>query len=319
MIVVCGEALIDLFVDRSPAEGLRTHAVAGGSPFNLAVGLARLGRSTAYLGSLSEDALGAYLAERLAGEGVDLSAVRRVPNRTTLSVVATTADGHPQYAFYDEGGGDRALGPEHLPVALPEEATGIAAGSYTLAVEPIAGAIEALLRREVGRRAVSLDPNVRPRVIGDVAAFRSRFERQMALATIVKASAEDLDLLYGEGTDGATIAADWLRRGPALVVITLGVEGSIAWTRDGAVAEPARPVPLVDTVGAGDSFHAGFLAQLDADRLLDPAAPARLDRAAIARALQTATASSALTCSRRGADGPTRREVEALLGRPLER
>jgi fructokinase len=141
----------------------------------------------------------------------------------------------------------------------------------------------------------------------------------MALATIVKASAEDLDLLYGEGTDGATIAADWLRRGPALVVVTRGVEGSTAYARDGTVTEPARPVAMVDTVGAGDSFHAGLLAQLDADGLLDPGGPARLDRTAIARALQTAAASSALTCSRRGADGPTRAEVEALLGRGLER
>jgi fructokinase len=318
MIVVCGEALIDLFVDRSPGGALRTEAIAGGSPFNVARGLARLGRPAAYLASLSKDAFGQHLAERLSDAGVHLGLVRRVPNRTTLSVVATGPDGQPHYAFYDDGGADRALAPEHLPASLPAEATCIAAGSYVLAVEPFASAIEALLRRERGRRAASLDANVRPRVIGDLSAFRSRFERQIALATIVKASTEDLDLLYGDGADPAAIADDWRRRGPALVVVTRGPEGSTAYTPKGPVDEPARPVAVVDTVGAGDAFHAGFLAQLDASGLLDPAGLARLGRAEIARALETASAASALVCARRGAEGPTRAEVEALLGRSLD-
>lgn len=317
MIVVCGEALIDLFVDRSPAGTLRTHAVAGGSPFNVAIGLARLERPTAYLGSLSDDAFGAYLAECLIADRVDLRFVRRVPGRSTLSVVATGADGQPAYAFYDEGGADRALSAADLPPTLPNAVTCVAVGSYALAVEPIAGAIEALLGREAGRRAVSLDPNIRPRVIGDIAAFRSRFERQIARATIVKASAEDLGLLYGEGADPAAIASDWLRRGPALVIVTRGVEGSRAYTRGGGVEMPARAVGIVDTVGAGDAFHTGLLAQFDADGVLNPAGLVRLGRPAIARALETATAASALTCSRQGADLPRRAEIEALLGRPL--
>lgn len=317
MIVVCGEALIDLFVDRSPDGALRTQAVAGGSPFNLAIGLARLGRPVSFLSSLSDDAFGAYLAERLEEAGVDLSAARRVPARTTLSVVATAPDGQPHYAFYDDGAADRALAPEHLPPTLPDGVSGIAAGSYALAVEPIASAIEALLEREAGRRAVSLDANVRPRVIGDLSSFRLRFERQVGFATIVKASTEDLDWLYGASVDPAAVAADWLSRGPSLVVVTRGAEGSTAYTRDGAVDEPARPVTVVDTVGAGDAFHAGFLAQLDAAGLLRPDGLSRLDRGAVTRALRAATAASALACSRRGADMPDRAAVEALLGHPL--
>jgi fructokinase len=312
MILVCGEALIDMFVGRPSGEQLATEAVAGGSPFNVAIGLARLGRPTAFLSTLSHDAFGRFLAEKLKEAGVSPEYLHRCSAGSTLSVVAMNPEGVPQYSFY-EAGADRALTRADLPEALPASVNAIVAGSYALGVEPIAGAIETLLRREAGRRVVSLDPNVRPRVVGDLGAFRQRFERLLESAALVKGSVEDVELLYPSRSPEG-VAQDWLRRGPSLVVLTRGAEGALAVMRDRTVVErPARSVRLVDTVGAGDSFHAALLAHLDANGRLNPQAIAALASEEVTAALDFAMAAAAVTCSRRGARPPTWDEVQPAM------
>jgi fructokinase len=313
MIVVCGEALMDIFVGQPDGARLPTEAVAGGSPFNVAIGVARLGSRSAFLSTLSEDAFGSFLASRLEEAGVATDYLRRCPERSTLSVVATGRDGHPHYSFYAEAGADRALTVHDLPSSLPDDVRAIAAGSYALGVDPVAGAIETLLRREAGRRVVSLDPNVRPRVVGDLNRFRNRFEGLLATATLVKASVEDLELLYGE-RDLRDVARDWLQLGPSLVVVTRGGDAPVAILRDGTVVErPARRVNVEDTVGAGDSFHAALLAHLDRAGRLSPAAIAELSPANVAETLDFAVAAAAITCTRRGANPPTWDEVQSLM------
>jgi fructokinase len=311
MILVCGEALVDIFVGQPVGHELPTEAVAGGSPFNVAIGLARLQCPTALLATLSEDALGDFLASRLADAGVAGEYLVRCPQRTTLSVVATDHSGHPQYAFYSEGG-DRALTPAGLPAILPDSINAIAAGSYSLGVEPVASAIGTLIAREADRRVISLDPNVRARVVGDVAAFRRRFEGLLAHATLVKASAEDAEALYGP-SDLSAIAWDWLQRGPKLVVFTRGPVGPAAFSGGASVERPTPKVDVIDTVGAGDTFHAALLAHLDAAGLLTRNALVDLNEAEIAGALDYASAAAALVCTRRGADPPTRDDVRRFM------
>ncbi len=313
MIVVCGEALIDLFVGRPSVDGIVAEAVAGGSPFNVALGLARLGAPSAFLSTLSEDAFGDFLHLKLQQSQVDTRFVHRVPQATTLSVVATTADGQPHYTFH-EGGADRALVPADLP-DFSRDVTAIAASSYALGVEPIGSAIETLLQREQGRRFVSLDPNIRPRVLGDVAAFRPRFERLVGMADLVKASVEDIALLYGTA-DPAEVARGWLARGPNLVVVTAGDGGATAYFAQGSVTCEAHAVAVVDTVGAGDTFHAALLAHFDAQARLTIEALAELTRDQVAAALEFASAAAAVTCTRRGADLPSRADVDALSKGP---
>ena len=255
---------------------------------------------------MSEDAFGSFLASRLEEAGVATDYLRRCPERSTLSVVATGRDGHPHYSFYAEAGADRSADrPPSPPSSLPDDVKAIAAGSYALGVDPVADAIETLLRREAGRRVISLDPNVRPRVVGDLNRFRDRFERLLATATLVKASVEDLDLLYGE-CDLRDVAREWLQLGPSLVVVTRGGDAPVAMLRDGAVVErPARRVNVEDTVGAGDSFHAALLAHLDRAGRLSPAAVAGLSPKDVAETLDFAVAAAAITCTRRGANPPT--------------
>lgn len=311
MIVVCGEALIDLFVGRPHEGGIVTQAVAGGSPFNLALGLARLGARSAFLSTLSEDAFGDFLLTTLEASGVETRFVRRVPQATTLSVVATAADGQPRYTFHAEGA-DRALAPADLP-DLPADVTAVAASSYALGVEPIATAIRTLFERERGRRVISLDPNIRPRVLGDLSGFRPRLDDLVGMATIVKASVEDIELLYGR-SDPTEVARAWLARGPSLVVVTNGQTGATASFAGGRVSSPAHPIAVVDTVGAGDTFHAALLAHFEARGLLSADRLAGLAEADVSSALEAATAAAAVTCTRRGADLPTRADVEAFLG-----
>ncbi|MEE1656294.1 carbohydrate kinase [Microvirga sp. CF3062] len=312
MILVTGEALVDLFIGTATTTGFPAEAVAGGSPYNVAIGIARLGRPAAFLSTLSEDVFGSFLADKLAEVGVSSAYLQRCPNVTTLSVVATDTAGQPQYSFYAPDSADRALKPEALPAQLPADVNAIAAGSYALGVEPIATAIETLVQREAGSRVISLDPNVRPRVVGDLTAYRERFERLLAYATIVKASDEDVELLYSTH-DLTSAARTWLQRGPKLVVITRGEKGSMAAFGDTIVERPAPRIDVVDTVGAGDTFHAGLLAWLDAKSLLTPRGVTGLSEAQVTDALDFATAAAAIVCTRRGANPPSWTEVERFM------
>ncbi|WP_230532251.1 carbohydrate kinase family protein [Microvirga roseola] len=312
MILVCGEALIDLFVGAPSPAGLSAEAIAGGSPFNVALAIGRLGRPAGFLSTLSEDAFGAFLASRLAEGGVSSEYLQRSPKRTTLSIIATNAAGQPQYSFYAEESADRVLSPEALPAQLPAEVNAIAAGSYSLGVEPVASAIEALLRREAGSRVISLDPNVRPRVVGDLTAYRDRFERLLAHADVVKASDEDIELLYGT-RDLVSAAHAWLRLGPSLVIVTRGEKGPLAAFHDTVLERPAPRITVVDTVGAGDTFHAGLLSWLDAKGLLTPEHIASLSEAQVAEALNFAAAAAAIVCTRRGANSPSWDEVVEFM------
>jgi fructokinase len=312
VILVCGEALIDLFVGEPFADVLPTEAVAGGSPFNVAVAIARLGRPAAFLATLSDDPFGDFLAARLARAGVHTGFLQRRALRTTLSVVAPGADGQARYSFYAEGGADRAMTVADLPPSLPADVNAIAAGSFALGVEPVGGAIEALLRREGERRVISLDPNVRPRVVGDLQAFRTRFEAVLPCATIVKGSAEDVELLY-ETLDLVSVARNWLGRGPQLVVLTRGEHGPLAALGDAVLERPTPRVDVVDTVGAGDVFHAALLAHFDAAGRLSREGITRLDHTALAESLDFAAAAAALVCTRRGANPPSWAEVHAFI------
>jgi len=313
MILVCGEALIDLLVGHPSGAGLSSDAVPGGSPFNVAIGIARLGGSAGFLAKLSDDFFGQLLRQRLAAAGVDTSFVVPSALPTTLSVVVTAPDGQPHYAFYGEGAADRALQPSELPAILPDAVTAIAVGSYTLAVDPTATAIAQLVARESLRRTISIDPNLRPRVIGDVTAWRPRFERLLGHCAIAKASVEDLDHLYGRGADLHAVASHWLARGPRLVVFTRGEHGAIVFRGAEILERPGRTVDVIDTVGAGDTFHAALLVALDQQQLLKPDAIEAAPLAAIARAVDFAIMASSITCSRRGADLPTLDDVESVM------
>lgn len=311
MILVCGEALIDLFV-AAPTPGLHNlpaQAVAGGSPFNVAVGLARLQAPSGFLGGLSRDALGRFLIGLLEREGVDVSVVRHSDRPTPLVVVAPGPDGQPGYTFHAANCAYQDVPLDHLPSELPETTTALVFGSFSLTSEPIGSTLLALAEREAPHRVISLDPNVRSALAGDPVAWRQRFADFARVATLIKLSVEDVQLAYGADADPAERATDWLAAGVPLVVVTDGAAGATAYHASGHIAVPARNVEVVDTVGAGDSLHAALLARLGETGRLDRKAIVELDQAALRDVLSYAVRAAGVTCSRRGADLPNKEDL----------
>lgn len=304
MFAVCGEALWDLFAEET-GDDLTFRARIGGSPFNVAVGLARLGTGAALMTGLSTDRLGARLDAALAREGVSRDLLARTPRPTTLSLVDIAEDGGPSYVFYGDGAADRAV--DTAP-QFRDEVWGVHMGSFSLMVQPVGDTLLAMAAREAGRRLVTLDPNVRLNVEPDADIWRNRIGAFASHADLIKVSAEDLGLLW-PGADPAAIAEGWRAGGAALVVVTRGGDGAEAFGPFGRIAVPGRPVQVVDTVGAGDSFMAALIAGLDARGARTRAALSALTAADAEALLQGAARAAAITCGRRGADLPRKADL----------
>lgn len=307
MIVVCGESLMDLFGGGNTSSGLALDARVGGSPFNVAVGLARLGQPVAFLGSISRDFLGDRLAMALREEGVDTRCVARVAGPTTLALVGTDSQGVPSYAFYGEGGADRLLGADAIE-RLPEAVSALHLGSFATVVQPIADTLRLLVERVHARTLISYDPNLRLKVEPDVGRWRDMFEWMLPRTHLLKISEEDLALLM-PGVGVEAFCNDVLSSGVHLAVVTRGHGGVLAKTSKASAEVPVAAVQVVDTVGAGDTFQAAMLTWLAENRFLDIEALRRLDETQLRSALTFAARAAAITCSRRGADMPRRVEI----------
>ncbi len=307
MFLVCGEALMDVFSGAETPTGMLLDARVGGSPFNVAVGLARLAQPVWFFGAISQGFLGQRLMQALTLEGVATTTVVRTHAPTTLSLVGVDAAGVPSYAFYGEGGAERRLVPDALAL-LPAGLQAIHVGSYACVVEPVAATLRALVERERTQTLIAYDPNIRLTVESDTARWREALEWMLPRIHLLKISDEDLALLQPD-TPAPQFAAAALARGVKLVVLTRGSEGAQAWSAQGEVQVPPVPVTLADTVGAGDSFQAALLCWLAENACLSIAALAALTLPQLQHALQFASRAAALTCSRRGADLPRRAEL----------
>jgi fructokinase len=299
---VIGEALIDLAPDGLPGV-YRAHP--GGSPFNVAVGLARLGNRTALMARLADNGFGRMLRSAAAAEGIDLEGAPHATQPTTLAVVSFEDGMHATYEFYLEGTADWQWTTAELG-RLRSDAEVLHFGSIASWTAPGSERIDALVRdvRATGRVLVSYDPNVRPPVIGARARARELVERSVRRAHVVKASREDIDWLY-PGRVVNEISAHWNALGAALVVVTDGSRGATAHRAGGEpLRRPGREVSVVDTIGAGDAFTAGMLSGLVRRGLHVPARAADLSDAALADILDEAVLVSSLTCERAGADPP---------------
>jgi fructokinase len=307
--VVIGEALIDL---SPPAEDGSCIARPGGSPMNVSIGLARLGQPTEFAGRVSADPFGTVLRRHLERSGVGLKHVVSAADPSTIALVELAGD-QARYQF--------SLGADFQWLAaelafLPGGAQVVHFGSLASWLPPgdAAVAVEVGRLRRAGSVLISYDPNVRPALQPDTVVARRQVEQSVSLAHVVKASSDDLAWLYGGPDTVDAVARRWLDLGVGLVVITDGADGATGWTANRLpVSRPAFPVEVVDTVGAGDAFTSGLLDAL-ADR--DLLAPARLpaldDAATLAGVLDHASQIAGITCSRAGANPPSRAELDDL-------
>lgn len=301
MLTVIGEALVDL-VDSGDQRTFTAHL--SGSPLNVAVGLARLGQPTQFLARFSQDTFGRRLRDFAERNGVGLTGAVDAPQPSTLAVVNLDEHRKARYDFYLDGSADWQWHPDELVV--PDGTTILHAGSLTSWTPPGAEHVLAMLHRARPAVLVSYDPNVRPALLGTPGRARPLVEAAVAAAHLVKASDDDIAWLYPDDRPADT-AARWLDLGAAAVVITRGAGGAVGYRRGAdPLQRPARPVRLVDTIGAGDAFTSGLLDALARAGVRDAAGLAAADLGA---ALDEAVLVAALTCERAGADPPTAAEV----------
>ena len=292
---VAGEALMDLI----PVAGGDRVPMVGGGPANTAKAVARLGYKAYFIGGISSDGYGEAIEDELSASGVDLSLVYRGDESTALAIATIDNNGLAKYDFELEGTASFAFDVLWLPSGEPDV---IHVGSVATLIEPGASALLSWVSRK--SVPVIFDPNVRPSIQGDKNLYRAAVERWIDVATIVKLSEDDLNFLYGEGAD--SVVSSWLSRGVSIVVVTRAEKGLKAYSKEFVVEVPAVKVDLVDSVGAGDTIGAVLVEGVlnhGVENLVGETLRSVLSRAARA---------AAITCSRAGANPPSREELEAF-------
>lgn len=303
--LVIGEALVD--VVRGP-EGRSLGRHPGGSPANVALGLARLGHRAELLTWLGQDEDGRLVLDHLAGSGVGVVPGSTGAARTSTATATLDPAGVARYDF--------ELDPTMPSVDLdglsgPEGFDVVHTGSIAAVLAPGASVVEGLLSRTRHRATVSYDPNARPALMGEADVALAKVLAYVGISDVVKVSDEDLDWLR-PGVDPLDVAGSWLMRGAAMVVVTRGEGGADALTASGHVHVDSPVTQVVDTVGAGDSFMSGLLDGLARHQLLGASAREELRGVGddtVASVLAHAARIASITCSRAGADPPWAEEL----------
>ena len=312
MFIVAGESLIDLVA--GPDGNFAP--VPGGAPYNFARALALQGMAAGYMNPFSDDAFGALLKRTLEASGArHLGAISGKP--TSLALVTTDDRGQPHYSFYRSDVADRDLDAQALLAAARHDAIGFHTGALALVPPDDTLVLESMRQFRALGALCSVDVNMRPQVAQSMTVAPNRY-REAALAVasaahVAKVSDEDLRHLGFSGAPQVSARA-LLHRGCRLVILTLGAEGAWAVSAEEEIFQPAAAVTVVDTVGAGDCFYAGFIASLNHQGALrdlpDRAPPGPV----LAQALRHATACAAIDISRKGCQPPT--WDEAVAWRP---
>ena len=291
-----GEALVDIIVD---PQGEVT-SVVGGAPLNTARTVARLGVPATFLGGVSTDAFGERIMRLLAADGVTLGLGAQVPEPTTLAIAQIDAHGAATYRFMMEGTSAAAVTPQMAVEHLDSSVRAIHVGTLGLVLQPLADASVALVAAARDDQLVMVDPNCRPSVMTGSTVFAGALESVLRRADIVKVSGDDLEFLF-PGIDPAQAAADLAHSSGSVVLFTDGARAVRVLARGTEVVVDVPRVPVVDTVGAGDSFSGGFLAWwMHHGRGRDDLA----DGDAVVAAARFGVAVASITCQRAGAEPP---------------
>jgi fructokinase len=320
MILVIGEALIDLI--GTADGGGKYQAVVGGANANVALALARRGVEQRFMGRISSDGFGQQIRERLASNGVNLDYSINAKEQTSLAVATIGDGGSASYSFYVDGTADWGWTESELPSAIELASLNTKAiqfGCLAMAIAPGGLVLEQWLKDlyQVGDSTLSHDLNIRSALGFEREAELARVLRINAHSHIIKASDADIEWLFDlpVGAELDSIANHW-SQGGKLVVITRGGDGATLYLNGNKLHAAAPKINLVDTVGAGDTFMANLLAELDLLDALgaDPIARlAKLSTAELQRAAEIAAIAAGIVCERKGCEPPTLSETTARV------
>ena len=313
-IAVLGEAIVDFVPHGAAREGRREmplRAVPGGSPLNTAVAASRLGQGVAALTQFSTDVFGELLVQHLHDNGVSTQWASRSDDPCALAFVIETPGG-AQFTFRGQGSADVLWDPQPRPV-LPDSMRFFQLSSLTSFLPPSADANHDILSAHSDRVTVLLDPTVRPALVPERSRWWAFLARFLPLAHIVKASDQDLEFL-APGVDPLHSAQRFVEMGASVVIVTFGGDGARLVRSAGAALEVIAPqVEVADTVGAGDTFAGALMTWLIEHGHQAPADLATRSDADWLAAMHFAATAAAITCTRPGADPPTRAELDQWL------
>ena len=309
MILCCGEALIDFMPIEKAKSQTFYKPCPGGSSLNTAVALGRLNQPVGMLTGISNDIFGKQLIAHLEESSVECSLVVRSNLDTTLAFVrAESLEGNVEYAFYAKETADRSISVKNLPKSLPDNIEVLEFGSISLVMEPSASSYEHLMLRESTKRFISLDPNIRPDFIPDALAFQKRFDNWLDHVDLLKLSNADLEWLYPNSNIDDAVSYILSKKVQA-VFLTLGEKGAWAYTKNHQIFAETPVVSVRDTVGAGDSFHAGLLHKLAMMNKLKLGQFKEIKENELQASLHFAMKVAALTCANTGASPPKGDEI----------
>jgi len=308
IVLVMGEAILDIIA--RDADMATFESALGGSSFNTALALGRLGIASGFAGALSRDVHGERFVRAAAAAGVSLNFCVRSDMPMPLALATPdSATGAPRFSLYLDGTADHE--PYALPASWPADVHHLHASSFRCTLGAQGEAALAFMRLARGHASISFDPNIRPSIVPSRETMVPLIEDRVAASTIVKASEEDMAWLYPDTPPEAAMRR-WLALGVELAVLTRGANGARAFFGEDMVSGTAPDVEVVDSVGAGDVFSAGLLAAIHDEGCLGPGGLFP-DRRKVARWLGLANAAAAMTCARRGAEPPTRAELATFL------
>jgi len=309
MILCCGESLIDMIPEQTNKKSTGFVPYPGGAIFNTAIGIGRLECNVGLMSGISTDIFGQQLMGELNASNVDTSNVVLSDRPTTLAFVQLI-DGQASYLFYDENSAGRMIEVKDMPQQL-DTVTTFLFGGISLHCDPGAEAYVQFAEAHTNSSVVMVDPNIRPGFISNEKLFRDHIERMLRLADIVKVSSEDLNWFFPETETVEAKIYKLQKLGPTLVVLTCGEAGVQAWRPEGnPISVDSLKVDVVDTVGAGDSFNAGFLTSLAKAGLLSKAAIKLMLESDIIAALDFGVRTASITVGRAGANPPWRNEIK---------
>lgn len=308
MIICCGESLIDMIPIEIKDNDILYSPLTGGAIFNTSIALGRLNISVGLLSGVSTDLFGEKLVSDLIYSNVNVDYLIRNPKPTTLAFVAIQ-NGHAKYTFYDKSSAGNSICLNDFP-NIPKFVSTLCFGGISLCTDPAASAYEKLLIQESNNRVIFLDPNIRSNFINDENTYRVRLRKMISLSDILKVSDEDLDWL--DISDGCLEekVKSLHQLGAKIVIVTKGANGVCAYIPNTeAISLPAKKVNVIDTVGAGDTFNAGFLAKLNQLDLLSKKQIQSLSIEKIKIALEYGINAASITVSRKGANPPLLSEL----------